>query len=55
MTYPIEAMCAAAWNLKATVPWDQIPEAWKPFYRDQMQAAVDALLKDHSIEENYGS
>lgn len=38
----IERAAEAAWNLKANRPWAEIPEEWKPFYRDQMRAALEA-------------
>lgn len=41
----IERMAAASWDLHATRKWAEIPEAWKPFYRDQMRAAVGAMVK----------
>lgn len=39
----IETMAAAAWNLRATRKWSEIPEAWKPLYRDAMRAALAAI------------
>lgn len=40
----VERAAAASWNLKASRPWSEIPEEWKPFYRDQMRAALVAVL-----------
>jgi len=39
----IERAAAAAWNLKANRSWAEIPEEWKPFYRDQMRAALGVI------------
>ena len=41
----IERMAAAAWERHATMPWDVIPAAWKPFYLEAMEAALLAVLK----------
>jgi hypothetical protein len=41
----IERAAAAAWNLHATRPWAEIPEAWKPFYRANARAALEAAAQ----------
>ena len=39
----IERMAAAHWDKHATRKWADIPETWKPFYRDAMRAAYEVL------------
>ncbi len=39
----IEAMAKAAWEFKSTMPWHQIPENWKPYYRECQRVALIAL------------
>lgn len=41
----IEQCCAAAWNVHGKPAWDQIPEAWKPFHRACMRAALEVIHK----------
>ncbi len=41
----IELMCAAAWNVHGKPTWDKIPEVWKPFHRECMTAAFEAMKK----------
>ncbi len=43
MPFIVEIAAAAAWNYKGNPKWDKIPEAWKPFYREQMAAALGAV------------
>lgn len=40
----IERMCAAHWNDTANIPWEKIPEDWKPGYRRKMRAAHSAMV-----------
>jgi hypothetical protein len=41
----IDRMCEAAWNLRATRKWADIPEEWKPFYRQGMVVANQVMLR----------
>ncbi len=50
----IEDMAEAAWNLKALIPWKEIPEAWKPFYREQMTAALSTIGRAPRVKEPMG-
>lgn len=43
MDKTIEQMCEAHWNVKATRKWADIPEEWKPPYREAMRAALAVL------------
>lgn len=45
MDETIERMCTAHWNVAAITKWADIPEAWKPFYRDAMRAALKAEVE----------
>ena len=36
----LDRAAAAMWDTKASIPWAQIPEAWKPFYREWAKEAL---------------
>lgn len=40
----VELAAAAGWNLHANMKWDQIPEHWKPFYRENARASLEAVV-----------
>lgn len=46
----IEVAAEAAWNLKANRLWKDIPEEWKPFYRETMAAGLEAASKSEAPE-----
>jgi hypothetical protein len=39
----IEQGAEAFWNTRATMPWSQIPEEWKPYYREGLINALQAM------------
>lgn len=37
----VERCAARMWNSTASIPWDQIPAEWKPFYRAWARACLE--------------
>jgi len=54
MSNNLEKACAAWWNIQrnnkqvATIPWKDIPEAWKKDYQERMQAALDVTKEQNA-------
>jgi alkyl hydroperoxide reductase subunit AhpC len=54
MSNNLEKACSAWWDIQrnnkqvATIPWKDIPEAWKKDYQERMQAALDAIKEQNA-------